>query len=264
MKENKGMVKERLLQIPELNIATKLIQMGEQGLKGYVQVLNSFIEGFPAQEANVKNALEAKDYPSLSKNLIALKDMLVQIHADGLADECRNHINGLSNAKPEKIEAYTTYFLSVLTMLSIDIQLAIFKEEQGWENVQPEHSTDKPEDGEKSILAVDDNAFFLDSLKNILRDTDYKLTCVISSRDALKFIQNHRPSLFILDIEMPQLNGYELAKKIRESGHTAPIIFLTGNATKEYVVNAVNAGGVDFIVKPPNKEYVLSRIAKHI
>jgi DNA-binding response OmpR family regulator len=63
---------------------------------------------------------------------------------------------------------------------------------------------------------------------------------------------------------MPKLDGYDLAKKIKESGHTAPIIFLTANATKEYVIKAVNSGAVDFIVKPPNTEYVLARIAKHI
>jgi CheY-like chemotaxis protein len=257
-------VREQLLEISELNIAKRLMQMNEGELHEYVQKLNSFVEEFPAHEVNIKKALSDKDYLSLSKNLVFIKDMLISIYADALADDCLKQINGFTDIKHEKIEAYITYFLSMLTMLSIDIQMAILKDENVLENKRPAKVANDPEIEHKTILAVDDNAFFLDMLKNILIDSEYKLTCVVSSRDALKFIQNHRPSLFILDIEMPQLNGYELAKKIKEAGHTSPIIFLTANATKEYVVDAVNAGGVDFIVKPPNKEYVLSRIAKYI
>jgi DNA-binding response OmpR family regulator len=116
----------------------------------------------------------------------------------------------------------------------------------------------------KCILAVDDSAFILGILKNILIEAGYKLTCVTSSADALRYLLKNRPDLFILDIEMPQINGYELAEKIREVGQSAPIIFLTANSTKEYLIKAVSSGAVDFIVKPINKEHVLSRIAKHI
>jgi FixJ family two-component response regulator len=53
-------------------------------------------------------------------------------------------------------------------------------------------------------------------------------------------------------------------KKIREGGHTAPVIFLTGNATREHVIKAVKSGAVDFITKPVDKDQVLKRIARHI
>jgi CheY-like chemotaxis protein len=258
-------VREKLIEISGLNIANKLMVMGDDELNGYVQALTSFIEKFPALETNAKNALGGKDYNSLSKIFIAFKDLLEQINANTLAEDCQNHINELTtDAKHEKVEASTIHFLSMLTMLSIDIQMSIFKGEAGWEIKQSVNIADRSKTGGKSILAVDDNAFFLEMLRNILFDKKYKLTCVISSRDAIKFLQNHRPDLFILDIEMPQLNGYELAKKIREYGHTAPIIFLTANATKEYLLKAVEAGAVDFIAKPPQKEYVLDRIAKYI
>jgi CheY-like chemotaxis protein len=257
-------VREKLLEISGLNIANKLVVMGDHELDGYVQVLNSFVEKFPALEMNITNALGNKDYHTVSNNFITIKDMLIAINANTLAADCQNQINGLTNVNHEKIEASVVYFLSMLTMLSIDIQMAIFKDENGWEGTQSVTITDESQTGEKSILAVDDNAFFLEMLKSILFDSKYKLTCVISSRDALKFLQNHRPDLFILDIEMPQLNGYELSKKIREYGHTAPIIFLTANATKEYLLKAVQSGAADFIAKPPHKEYVLARIAKYI
>jgi CheY-like chemotaxis protein len=257
-------IREKLLEISELNIAKRLIQMGDYEFNEYIQILNSFVEKFPAQEMNIKKALEEKDYLSFSKNFIAIKDLLVQIHADSLVDDCMKQINELSSVNHEKIEAFMTQFLTVLTMLSIDIQVATLIKNDSWEKKRLVKNTKKLATKEKSILAVDDNAFFLEIMKGILRGTEYKLTCVISSRDALKFLQNHQPDLFILDIEMPQLNGYDLARKIREREQAAPIIFLTANATRENFIRAIDAGAVDFIVKPPNNKYVLEKIAKYI
>ena len=61
---------------------------------------------------------------------------------------------------------------------------------------------------------------------------------------------------------MPEMNGYDLARKIRESGHTAPIIFLTANSSHKHVMKAIEAGAVDFIVKPINRIQVISKIEK--
>jgi len=114
----------------------------------------------------------------------------------------------------------------------------------------------------KSILAVDDTEFFLRTLKSLLQDTPYKLTCTTSGTTALKFLQKNHPNLFILDIDMPNMNGYELALRIRASGQTAPIIFLTGNSTEESIIKALQVGAMDFIAKPISRVQVLERIIK--
>lgn len=117
--------------------------------------------------------------------------------------------------------------------------------------------------GRKSILAVDDTEFFLRTLRSILQDNAmYKLTCTTSGTTALKFLQKNHPNLFILDIDMPDMNGYELAQRIRASGQTAPIIFLTGNSTEESIIKALQVGAADFIAKPVCKAKLLERIAK--
>ena len=115
-----------------------------------------------------------------------------------------------------------------------------------------------------SILAVDDVTFFLNALQTLLKETGYDLTCVDSGAAALRFLRNNNPDLFLLDIEMPEMNGYELARKIRESGQKAPIIFLTANSSHNHVMKAVEAGAVDFIVKPINKTHVINKIEKVI
>jgi CheY-like chemotaxis protein len=257
-------MREQLLEISGLNIANKLMIMGDNDLNGYVRVLNSFVEKFPACEADIKNALGDNDYLNFTKNLAAVKDLLVQIHADSLVEDCLKQINELTNVNHKKLESFTDHFLSVLTMLSIDIQMAILKNGNFRENNQPLSIANKPRNKRTSILAVDDSAFILGILRNIFQETRHTLTCVTNGNDALKFLNDHRPDLFILDIEMPKIDGYELVKRIREGGHTAPVIFLTGNATRDYVIRAVNSGAVDFITKPVDKDQVLERIAKHI
>ena len=257
-------IRERLLGISELNIERMFITIRSSQYDDYIRVLNSFVEDYPKCEAELKSALEQKDYLSYSSRLVAIRDMLIEIHASELAVECQKQINGLVSFKHEKIEAHMNYLLSMLTILSIDIQMAVYKDENEEEEAPQAEITNEPETEQKSILAVDDSTFSLDALKNALKDTEYKLTGVTSGEAALRFLQNHSPDLFILDIEMPGMDGYELAQKIRNCGNKAPVIFLTGNATKEYVLKAFKAGAADFIVKPVIQKQVLDRIGKFI
>jgi CheY-like chemotaxis protein len=119
-------------------------------------------------------------------------------------------------------------------------------------------------ENQKLILAVDDSPLSLQTLKTQLAETPYKLICVTSGADALRFIEKKTPNLYILDMEMPEMNGRELAMEILEAGKAAPIIFLTGNSDKETVVQALSVGAADFVVKPINQAQLLERIAKYI
>jgi CheY-like chemotaxis protein len=260
--------RERLLAISEIKLA-EIQKMDDGKFEVYIHCLNSFIEGLPALDEKMKAALEAKDYLSLAKALVIVRNLLEAIHADYMADECTKQITELKNVKHEKLEVFMTYFLATLSMLSIDIQMAVLEEDTFLcENAfSIEEMTGDNKGGQtdqKSILAVDDTPFFLSVLKTTLHDTKYKLTCVKSGEDALKFLKTHTTNLLLLDIEMPGMNGYALAAKIRESGQKAPIIFLTGNAKKENVTKALAAGAADFIVKPINKETFIAKIGRYI
>jgi CheY-like chemotaxis protein len=255
--------RERLLAISEISLAG-IQKMDEGKFEAYVCSLNSFIEALPVQEEKMKAALEAKDYSALATALADVRDLLEAIHAGYMADECTKQIKELKNVRHEKLEVFMTYFLSNLSMLSIDIQMAVLKE--GEASPYEKKTSDKVSGSteQKSILAVDDTAFFLTMLKTTLQNSEYKLTCVKSGEDALKFLEKRRVDLLLLDIEMPDMDGYELAAKLRESGQTAPIIFLTGNAKKQNVTKALAAGAVDFIVKPINKEIMLAKLERYL
>ncbi|WP_461246081.1 response regulator [Treponema sp. R6D11] len=261
--KNKIIDMDILFSIADLNLDRKIEQMEDEEFKNYVKLLDTFTENFPAQEEKIKAALKAKNNEALAGQLSEVKNILEKIYADEMADECSKQIELIGKTKPEKIEAYMRYFLSSLSMLSLDIQMSLHKIDKS-SALHTKGSSDEGSKTDKRILAVDDTAFFLVILKKKLQNTRYHVNCVTSGRDALKFLEKHKTDIFLLDIEMPGMNGFELAAKIREKGHKEPIIFLTGNARKEYFAMAMKAGATDFIIKPINRDVLLSKIRKYI
>ena len=257
-------LRERLLNIPHLKMDKRFIEMTDHQIEMYVQALHSFIDSIPAWEAEMKTAMFKSDIGAVSKSLATVRQMLTDIYEEEISAECLKQNNSIRNTNKDKLEAYLTYLITSVATLSIDIQMALFSDKQDEDGIPLYEAHGNADGAAKSILAVDDKAFFLDSLKTCLLDTHYKLTGVTSGKAALNYLQKHTSNLFILDIEMPGMDGFELAKNIRSRGHKAPIIFLTANSTKEHVIKAIKAGAADFLVKPINKNQVLARIGKFL
>ncbi len=103
----------------------------------------------------------------------------------------------------------------------------------------------------KHILIVDDNKTSLSSSKSALNDT-YKVTAVTSGAQALKFLDKNRCDIILLDINMPEMDGFEVMKRIHENVALAdiPIIFLTADNDAETESRCLEEGASDFIAKP--------------
>ena len=257
-------LKARLRAISDLKIPGSVL-LDDVNLAAYINNnLTRFVEGFPRYEEQIKSALENRDYRALSKILIDLCYRLKSIHANDLANDCQKQMEKLPDIRQEKIEAYIAYFLTAVSMLSIDIQMVVYKTKEAADEIEAAADLGEPESGGSSILAVDDEPFFLRTLETALQDIPSRFVGVTSGATALRYLQDHSPDIFILDIEMPEMDGYELAHKIREAKQNAPIVFLTGNSRKENVVKAIEIGAADFILKPIHKEQVIKRIGRFI
>ena len=116
----------------------------------------------------------------------------------------------------------------------------------------------------KSILAVDNAEMFLNSLKRYLADTPYDLHCVTSGRDALKFLDDEKPDLILMDVEMPEMNGYEIARQIKQRGIRTPIVFITANSEQEDMDKAIQAGAASVLTKPFRTNQLLDKIKQFI
>jgi len=120
-------------------------------------------------------------------------------------------------------------------------------------------------DQKKNILAVDDMNQIRSILSFGLKKLGYNVILAENGKEALKYAFGENPlDLIILDINMPEMDGYEVAKQLREADHTKhiPIIFLTAKAQKKDVQKGIEVGGNDYVVKPFRVSDVQRKIEK--
>lgn len=113
------------------------------------------------------------------------------------------------------------------------------------------------------ILIVDDEKAELDVLNHILKQ-DYTVFAAKSGEVALKRVREHKPDLILLDVLMPDMSGFEVLSKLKESESTAdiPVIFITGLDSAKDEEKGFSLGAVDYIIKPFNSSVVKARIEK--
>jgi putative two-component system response regulator len=117
-----------------------------------------------------------------------------------------------------------------------------------------------------TILVVDDAPSNIDVLRNIL-SADYKVKVAINGEGALKIAQKEpRPDLILLDVIMPEMDGFEVCRRLKENQATAaiPVLFVTGTADDYDVLKAKSLGAVGFIMKPIEGDVVLEVVRKTI
>ncbi len=116
------------------------------------------------------------------------------------------------------------------------------------------------------ILIVDDNPDNLDLLKKILEAEGYNTRCAPDGRTAFMLAFNAPPDLILLDILMPEMDGYAVCQKLKHDKITReiPVIFISSLDDATDKVEAFKVGGVDYIIKPFNPEEVLMRVQTHI
>jgi signal transduction histidine kinase len=116
------------------------------------------------------------------------------------------------------------------------------------------------------ILLVDDRPDNLRLLLNILKDKGYKVRCVTNGAMALRVSLRHPPDLILLDIQMPEMNGYQVCEQLKATPETReiPVIFLSVIEETKEKVHAFNVGGVDYITKPFQVKEVVARVENQL
>lgn len=119
---------------------------------------------------------------------------------------------------------------------------------------------------EYRILIVDDVMSNLMLLKVLLTNEKFGIIMASNGRQAIEMVRNEKPDLLLLDVMMPDLSGFEVAKILRNDADSSdvPIIFLTALNSTADIVKGFEAGGNDFISKPFNKEELITRIYHQI
>lgn len=122
------------------------------------------------------------------------------------------------------------------------------------------HPNERP-----TVLVVDDNRLNIDLLVDVLKD-DYKLLVALNGVTALEIIEGTLPDIILLDIMMPEMDGYEVCRRLKSDERSAqvPVIFITAKSQTEDEAKGLALGAVDYITKPVNPAIVLARIKTHL
>lgn len=122
-----------------------------------------------------------------------------------------------------------------------------------------------PSNQKRLILVVDDIPVNNKLLRSILEKDGYDVLAACSGKEAYEIAQKEKPYLILLDIMMPEMDGFELCQKLKSDPMTKDIavIFITAKNTIEDKLKGFEIGGVDFITKPFNKVEVVARVNRH-
>jgi PAS domain S-box-containing protein len=116
------------------------------------------------------------------------------------------------------------------------------------------------------VLIVDDNPNNIQVLATIMADYGYELGIAQHAHEVYQFLKENSPELILLDVEMPDIDGYEVCSTIKADSkyRDIPIIFLTVKSEAEDIVKGFDLGAADYITKPFNRRELISRVRTHI
>ncbi len=113
----------------------------------------------------------------------------------------------------------------------------------------------------KLILVVDDEPSIVIAVKDTL-EINYDVITAKNGKEAIKMIEKHNPDIVVMDIMMPDMDGFEAIKKLREQGKllTTPVIFLSAKTGIADIEHGLELGGFDYITKPFSPSKLLKKV----
>ncbi len=110
------------------------------------------------------------------------------------------------------------------------------------------------------ILVVDDEPNIRDLLITSLRFAGFQVRAAANGAQTISAVLEEEPDLIVLDVMLPDMNGFSVTKRLRGAGYVAPILFLTAKDDTEDKITGLNAGGDDYVTKPFSLDEIVARI----
>ena len=113
---------------------------------------------------------------------------------------------------------------------------------------------------EAKLLVVDDEPNIRELLSTSLRFAGFEVVAAANGREALEAAEKHNPDLAVLDVMLPDMDGFTVTRKLRATGRHFPVVFLTARDDTEDKVTGLTVGGDDYVTKPFSLDEVVARI----
>lgn len=220
----------------------------------YKEMLASYLSN--NRHAQICKFYEEKDWEQYRILVHALKSTSLMIGAVKLSEQAKELEYA---ARDHQIEIITENHDE--TMQEYERLLSLLGKELGRESAG-QKELEKTEDRER-ILVVDDDLMNVKIAERLLHSY-YFVDCVTSGQDALEYLKKERPNLILLDLHMPEMDGFEVIQRIKEQEalQDIPVIFLTADNDSEAEVRGFRKGALDFIKKPFIADIMLQRIQR--
>ena len=115
-------------------------------------------------------------------------------------------------------------------------------------------------DRKSRVLVVDDEENITFLLDSALRHFGFEVKVTANGRDALREVESFNPDVMLLDVMLPDLDGFEIVRRLRTDGQKVPVLFLTARDTVDDKVRGLTLGGDDYVTKPFSLEEVVARL----
>ncbi len=115
-------------------------------------------------------------------------------------------------------------------------------------------------EGGARVLVVDDEPYITDLVATALRYEGFEVASAGRGREALALVESFRPDLVVLDVMLPDLDGFDVQRRLVDRGGRVPVLFLTARDATEDKVRGLTIGGDDYVTKPFSLEELIARI----
>jgi two-component system, OmpR family, response regulator len=115
-------------------------------------------------------------------------------------------------------------------------------------------------DEQVRVLVVDDEPNIVDVISMALRFEGFEVASAATGAEAIASVAARRPALLVLDVMLPDIDGFEVARRLASAREEVPIIFLTARDSTEDVVRGLSIGGDDYVTKPFSLEELIARV----
>lgn len=116
----------------------------------------------------------------------------------------------------------------------------------------------------KTVLLTDDNEDIVELIKLILEDSGYRLITASDGNEAVKTCLEQNPDLVLMDLNMPNMNGFDATKTLRDKGYSNPIVVVTATESEENRQKAEQAGCNDYILKTMEMQEVKETLDRYL
>ncbi|HJR97260.1 MAG TPA: response regulator transcription factor [Actinomycetota bacterium] len=124
----------------------------------------------------------------------------------------------------------------------------------------PEAAAEPSSHGSARVLVVDDESNITDLVTTALRYEGFEVASAHDGREALAAVESFRPDLMVLDVMLPDVDGFEVQRRLLDRGRPTPVVFLTARDSTEDKVRGLTIGGDDYVTKPFSLDELVARI----